>query len=471
MRQAVVVIHGIGEQRPMDTVRGFVTAVVPPPENPDKPRFWNKPDPMSEIFELRKLTVPQSASMPPTDFFECYWAYQSEGTKIVHVLAWAKSLLVRKPKEVPKHLQPLWWTLWGLIVGTVVLLSSSRFVQSISLAKRTINANYLLSILSSLALLVITGILVNYLGKAARYLNPSPTNIEMRRSIRSKGVDLLRRLHDAKEKDGSDYYSRIILVGHSLGSVIAYDILRNLWPQFNLRTSDYPPNTDLADLVAMEKAGESLKANPPVGTVKDFRELQRTLWEKELTLGNRWRVTDLVTIGSPLAHGELLLAQKRSELEEREKERELPTCPPAAEDGWYGYDPFHPKHEGGKDERKGYLLHHGAAFACTKWTNLYFPAKLGFFGDLVGGPLREVFGPGILDVAVDSPERGGWLKHTPLIHTHYWNEDTVSEEPPESGKEWALHAVQEAMNLDSRVWLKAIPALLARAAGAGQHPS
>jgi hypothetical protein len=29
MRQAVVVIHGIGEQRPMDTVRGFVKAVVP----------------------------------------------------------------------------------------------------------------------------------------------------------------------------------------------------------------------------------------------------------------------------------------------------------------------------------------------------------------------------------------------------------------------------------------------------------
>jgi hypothetical protein len=49
MRQAVVVIHGIGEQRPMDAVRGFVKAGMPP-KNPDKPRFWSKPDPMSEIF-------------------------------------------------------------------------------------------------------------------------------------------------------------------------------------------------------------------------------------------------------------------------------------------------------------------------------------------------------------------------------------------------------------------------------------
>ena len=29
MKQAVVVIHGIGEQRPMDTLRGFVEAMIP----------------------------------------------------------------------------------------------------------------------------------------------------------------------------------------------------------------------------------------------------------------------------------------------------------------------------------------------------------------------------------------------------------------------------------------------------------
>ena len=94
----------------METVRGFVSAVVPSPKDPNKPRFWSKPDPMSELFELRKLTTPQSREMPPTDFYEYYWAYQAEGTKIAHVLAWAWALLGRRPSEVPKHLKPLWRT-------------------------------------------------------------------------------------------------------------------------------------------------------------------------------------------------------------------------------------------------------------------------------------------------------------------------------------------------------------------------
>jgi hypothetical protein len=468
MRQAVVVIHGIGEQRPMDTVRGFVKAVVPL-NNPNKPRFWSKPDPMSEIFELRKLTVPQSATMPPTDFFEYYWAYQAEGTKIVHVLAWAWSLLVRRPREVPKHLKPLWWTLWSLVAGTVVLFSSGSWNHFMTAQKNLEHASFLLSVLFTAIGLVISGIIVNYVGDAARYLNPSPTNIELRRRIRTAGVDLVRRLHAAKDSSDRKVYDRIVLVGHSLGSVIAYDIARNLWPQYNQR-KDYPPETDLGDLIAVEKAGEALRGKPPTGSLEEFRKLQRALWDKELSLDNQWRVTDLVTIGSPLAHAALLLAQKKSELEERENERELPTCPPMAEDGWYAYDPALKKHEKGKDERKRYVLHHAAAFACTRWTNLYFPAKMGFFGDLVGGPLREIFGPGIQDVAVDSAEWGGLLKHTPLIHTHYWNEETSALKKPASPKVWAIKAVEKALDLESRMWLEPKPVPLTRAAGAGRNP-
>jgi hypothetical protein len=56
----MVVIHGIGEQRPMDTVRGFVKAVVPL-NNPSKPRFWSKPDPMSKIFVAGAEASPISA--------------------------------------------------------------------------------------------------------------------------------------------------------------------------------------------------------------------------------------------------------------------------------------------------------------------------------------------------------------------------------------------------------------------------
>jgi hypothetical protein len=36
---------------------------------------------------------------------------------------------------------------------------------------------------------------------------------------------------------------------------------------------------------------------------------------------------------------------------------------------------------------------HNAPFAAVRWTNLYFPVRFGFFGDVVGGPLVDVFGP------------------------------------------------------------------------------
>jgi hypothetical protein len=45
MRQAVVVIHCIGEQRPMDTVREFADATMPLPSNPVKHKFWSEPNP------------------------------------------------------------------------------------------------------------------------------------------------------------------------------------------------------------------------------------------------------------------------------------------------------------------------------------------------------------------------------------------------------------------------------------------
>jgi hypothetical protein len=447
VKQAVVVIHGIGEQRPMETVRGFVSAVVPSPKNPNKPRFWSKPDPMSELFELRKLTTPQSPQMPPTDFYEYYWAYQAEGTKIAHVLAWAWSLLVRRPSEVPKHLKPLWGTLWGLLAGTLVFLSGGYWGHLISLSKNWVTASYLLSLLSTVAGFVVSGLVVNYVGDAARYLNPRPPNIKMRRKIRQKGVELLRNLHDPKYG-----YDRIVIAGHSLGSVIAYDIIRHLWPQYNQRDGN-PQDTDMTELTALESAGKSLRTKPLSDSVEDFRNLQLKLWQKELSLKNKWRVTDLVTIGSPLAHAALLLAGKRSDLEERQQERELPTCPPVPDDGEYGYDPAPQTRGREKNDRKKYVLHHAAVFACTRWTNLYFPASWGFFGDLVGGPLREIFGPGIRDVPVDSNEWHGLLRHTPLIHTHYWNPKTLPSGVQADTKHWALQAVQDALDLNSRGWL------------------
>ena len=45
---AVVIIHGIGEQRPMETLRSFVEAVLPdPPQGGEK--YFSRPDPLFGI--------------------------------------------------------------------------------------------------------------------------------------------------------------------------------------------------------------------------------------------------------------------------------------------------------------------------------------------------------------------------------------------------------------------------------------
>jgi hypothetical protein len=64
-------------------------------------------------------------------------------------------------------------------------------------------------------------------------------------------------------------------------------------------------------------------------------------------------------------------------------------------------------------------LHHAALFACTRWTNFYFPTLAGFFGDPVGGPMSPWFGRGVRDI----PLRSGnlWMDRTVLAHTAYWD--------------------------------------------------
>src|SRR5690606_29229619 len=60
---------------------------------------------------------------------------------------------------------------------------------------------------------------------AERYLTPDPGNIAARTAIRTEGLTLLRRLHEV------GIYDRVAVVGHSLGSVIGYDVLRLFWDQ------------------------------------------------------------------------------------------------------------------------------------------------------------------------------------------------------------------------------------------------
>src|SRR4051812_4424535 len=65
-RQAVILIHGVGEQRPMETLRSFVDSTLdsPPhqatPPTQQKragtmPKFYSRPDFLADNLELRRL--------------------------------------------------------------------------------------------------------------------------------------------------------------------------------------------------------------------------------------------------------------------------------------------------------------------------------------------------------------------------------------------------------------------------------
>jgi hypothetical protein len=91
-----------------------------------------------------------------------------------------------------------------------------------------------------------------------------------------------------------------------------------------------------------------------------------------------------------LAHASLLLAGSKVDLEGMFERRELAACPPRpVKDMWPDNDY---KDQLGRPLTFQYFTHN-APFAAVRWTNLYFPVRFGFFGDVVGGPLVDVFGP------------------------------------------------------------------------------
>lgn len=215
MRQAVIIIHGIGEQRPMNTLRSFICNIT-------GATVRNKPDKMSAIFELRRLQIPGSRDQPLTDFYEYYWAHHMRDSNIKTVVAWMRALVFRKRTNVSKKLIGYYYILWVLllmfilVIGWAVLkIMLGEFTAAripIIIAAILYTANYFLLRFTYGAV-----------GDAARYLNPKPDNITHRNKIREEGIKLIDTLHKSKK------YTRVIIVGHSLGSVIAYDLIRLYW--------------------------------------------------------------------------------------------------------------------------------------------------------------------------------------------------------------------------------------------------
>jgi hypothetical protein len=430
MRQAVVVIHGIGEQRPMSTLRSFVENVLRVADLSPTPMF-SKPDRMSESFELRRLVAEKTRSRPMTDFYEYYWAYHMEGTKLRHLWPWVRTILLRSPSQVPAGLRVIWAASWVLALAAVAAFVTSRVSSDTSITGPSWTA-----LAFAGAFFVVQGFAIAWLGDAARYLSPLPRNIAVRHEIRTEGIRLLRQIHR------SGHYDRIVLVGHSLGSVIGYDILTHLWSQLHAEHAK-PDRLPQHALTRLQELGRQLSPASSPEEVATFREAQRALWIEQRSLGFPWLVTDFITLGSPLAHAALLLAKDETELTERQEQRELPRCPPVEDDRRYSYKETY-QVAGRKSSI--WVLHYAAPFAVTRWSNVYVPVHLGLLGDPVGGRLQPIFGPGILDVPVTE----GAVRFAPFLsHTRYWRGPGPAKR---AGHTTALGALNSLLALDSAKW-------------------
>lgn len=435
-RQAVIVIHGIGEQQPGRTLQAFAASGVV--EAGDAAVRWVRPDRFSESFELRRITFKASErrARPTTDLFELYWAHLIRDTTLAQVVAWARGLLLRR--HVPRPLVPAWLLVWAL----VALLALAILNQALGIwdLPSWLTAGGLVALLVALAWrLVGAPLLRDRVGDAARYLRADPGNIAHRQAIRQAGVDLVERLHD------SGRYDRIVIVGHSLGGVVAYDIIAAAWIRMH-RRHGAPVSPSFTATRAVERAADGAT------DATTAQALQHAAWKEARRNTQPWLVTDLVTLGTPLTYASFLMADDDPHLQALKLDRVLPACPPVtqveARSGHRRFS-FEAAYRSRPDDlpRTFTFLHHGAPFATTRWTNLYFPVRwLGLGGDAVGGPLAATFGGWVRDVAVSPPR--AWL-----AHTLYWRRRSggANAHLDELGAALGLNTGQELLELAAQI--------------------
>jgi hypothetical protein len=277
------------------------------------------------------------------------------------------------------------------------------------------------------------------MGDSSRYLRPAPDNIAARAAIRESGVNLLERLH--RETD----YDRVVIVAHSLGSIIAYDVLLQFWAR---QARAWYADEGLGDIFDEVEAAtraiyDAEQAASPAPTLFQLlgwagddraarirahgaivqararlRDAQRRFTARLAARTDKpWLITDLVTLGSPLTYAKFVLCESDAEFDhKRHALLELPSCPPLPfTRNKVGAPGFTFPRRRGVEGAAVRSPRHDAVFAAVRWTNLYFPSVGGFWGDMIGGPIAPMFGPGIEDVEVHGERalRG-------FVHNLYW---------------------------------------------------
>src|SRR5262245_6145802 len=111
-RTAILVVHGIGSQRALETMRGVIRGIWLNRSNPNDRgrRIWMHPERDGADIDLSVMTT---NTVPDTggrriDFHELYWAHLMSETKAVAVLLWLYELCRKGPIMKP-GMNGMWW--------------------------------------------------------------------------------------------------------------------------------------------------------------------------------------------------------------------------------------------------------------------------------------------------------------------------------------------------------------------------
>jgi hypothetical protein len=263
VRTAVVIVHGMGEKHPMETLDDFAKTALRPGSAQGETRwdYRSLPAEITDSYEARRFASAQA------EIYEYHWSYLMTADKFAGAMPMVLRLFLRQPGNVPDALLGIWRCVW-IVLLAILLAIPALFVTGYAL--NTDVPVWIIGLITSAVVLVFWFGLYRMVAKAlvnktttslvdvARYLDTSPSSYAARRAIRGGLVDLLRALHDGR-------YSRIAVVAHGVGTYIAYDALTVFWAETHL---------------------------------------QRRV--------NHWRITDFVTVGAPMALADFLITRPGS---------------------------------------------------------------------------------------------------------------------------------------------------------------
>ncbi|NJR61295.1 MAG: hypothetical protein HC769_22165 [Cyanobacteria bacterium CRU_2_1] len=244
---AFLIIHGIGDQQPFDTLDQFTRGIVDYLEPhvghlqiEHKTSFYRGQESGSAWMKSFVRIKPKAEQDGDhwIDIHEFYWAYLTEGKiSMDQVLQWLKQTIrgAIKTYEVNKEFldanfsslkkennqknRPYWWRLNTILRRVYWLYPIARLLEWLLL--RWIPAAIPLpQRLRQAGLRVI----VDFIGDVAIYtsLDQKSRHYDVRQRILGESQAFLEEMLEREE------YDQVVVAGHSLGSVIAYDTLNRM---------------------------------------------------------------------------------------------------------------------------------------------------------------------------------------------------------------------------------------------------